>query len=91
MKMKATVIHEFGDFDALKHEDIERPSPKPGHVLIKVLAAGVNGESTFFHQFFNIPVTEGVRQIPTHALQDHVFLKMPAFEGYVCHNELPLK
>ena len=41
MKMKATVIHEFGDFDALKHEDIERPSPKPGHVLIKVLAAGV--------------------------------------------------
>ena len=39
--MKATVIHEFGDFDALKHEDVERPSPKPGHVLIKVLAAGV--------------------------------------------------
>jgi len=42
MNMKATVIHEFGDFDALKHEDIEQPSPKPGHVLIKVLAAGVN-------------------------------------------------
>ncbi len=39
--MKATVIHEFGDFDVLKHEDIERPSPKPGHLLIKVLAAGV--------------------------------------------------
>ncbi len=41
IQMKATVIHEFGDFDTLKHEDIERPSPKPGHVLIKVLAAGV--------------------------------------------------
>jgi len=40
--MKATVIHEFGDFDVLKHEDIERPSPTPGHVLIKVLAAGVD-------------------------------------------------
>jgi len=39
--MKATVIHEFGDFDALKYEDIEQPSPKPGHVLVKVLAAGV--------------------------------------------------
>ena len=39
--MKAAVMHEFGDFDALKHEDIERPRPKPGHVLIKVLAAGV--------------------------------------------------
>ena len=41
MKMKATVIHKFGDVDVLKREDIERPSPKPGHVLIKVLAAGV--------------------------------------------------
>ena len=40
--MKATVIHEFGDFDILKYEDIERPSPKPGHVLIKVLAAAVD-------------------------------------------------
>ncbi len=39
--MKAAVIHEFGDFDALKHEDMERASPKPGHALIKVLAAGV--------------------------------------------------
>ncbi len=41
MTMKATVIHEFGDFAVLKHEDIERPRPKRGHVLIKVLAAGV--------------------------------------------------
>ncbi|MCH7878682.1 MAG: zinc-binding dehydrogenase, partial [candidate division Zixibacteria bacterium] len=41
MKMKAAVIHEFGDFDVLKLEDIERPSPKPGHILVKVLAAGV--------------------------------------------------
>ncbi len=39
--MKAAVIHKFGDIDALKHEDIERPSPRPRHVLIKVLAAGV--------------------------------------------------
>ena len=40
-QMKAAVIHEFGDFDVLKHEDIEQPIPKPGHVLVKVLAAGV--------------------------------------------------
>ena len=40
--MKATVIHEFGDIDVLKYEDIETPKPKPGHILIKVLAAGVN-------------------------------------------------
>jgi hypothetical protein len=30
--MKATVIHNFGDFDVFKHEDIKRPSPKPGYV-----------------------------------------------------------
>ncbi|MCH8330099.1 MAG: zinc-binding alcohol dehydrogenase family protein [Bacteroidetes bacterium] len=40
--MKATVIYGFGDFNTLKFEDIERPSPKPGHILIKVLATGVN-------------------------------------------------
>ncbi len=40
--MKAAVIHEFGDVDVLKYEEIETPKPKPGHVLIKVLAAGIN-------------------------------------------------
>ena len=40
--MKASVMHEFGDFDVVKYEDIATPEPKPGHVLIKVLAAGVN-------------------------------------------------
>jgi len=40
--MKAIVMHEFGDFDVLKYEDIETPKPKPGHILVKVLAVGVN-------------------------------------------------
>ncbi len=40
--MKAAVIHQFGDFDVLKLEDVQTPKPKPGHVLVKVLAAGVN-------------------------------------------------
>ncbi len=40
--MKAIVIHEFGDINLLKYEEIETPKPKPGNVLIKVLAAGVN-------------------------------------------------
>ncbi len=40
--MKAAVIHEFGDVDVLKIEDVPTPKPKPGHVLIKVLAAGIN-------------------------------------------------
>jgi len=40
--MKAVVIHKFGDVNVLKYEDIETPRPKPGHILIKVLAAGIN-------------------------------------------------
>jgi len=40
--MKASVIHEFGEVDVLKYEDIETPKPKKGHILIKVLAAGIN-------------------------------------------------
>ena len=40
--MKAAVINKFGDTDVLKYEDIAIPSPKPGHILVKVLAAGVN-------------------------------------------------
>ena len=47
------------------------------------------GKATFLHQFFDVPVTEGVCEIPANALQDHVFLKMPAFEGYVWHDGLP--
>ncbi len=40
--MKAAVIHQFGDFDVFKYEDIATPKPKPGNVLVKILAAGVN-------------------------------------------------
>ncbi len=40
--MQAATIHEFGDFDVFRHEEIETPEPKPGHVLIRILAAGVN-------------------------------------------------
>ena len=37
--MKAAIINGFGDVDVLKYEDIETPTPKPGYVLVKVLAA----------------------------------------------------
>jgi len=41
-KMKAAVIKEFGDFDVLKVANIDTPKAQAGHVLVKVLAAGVN-------------------------------------------------
>ncbi len=40
--MKASVMRRFGDFDVLEYEEIDTPTPRPGHVLVKVLAAGVN-------------------------------------------------
>ncbi len=40
--MKAAIINQFGDSDVLKYEDIAVPSPKPGNILVKVLAAGTN-------------------------------------------------
>ena len=40
--MKAAVIHQFGAPEVLRYEDIETPRPKPGHIVIKVLAAGIN-------------------------------------------------
>ena len=40
--MKAIVYHEYGPPDVLKYEDVAKPSPKDGEVLIKVRAASVN-------------------------------------------------
>jgi NADPH:quinone reductase-like Zn-dependent oxidoreductase len=40
--MKAVRMHEFGKADVLVYEDAPRPQAKPGEVLVKVHAAGVN-------------------------------------------------
>src|SRR5437660_3400672 len=40
--MKAIVYHEYGSPDVLKCEEVEKPVPKDGQVLIKVRAASVN-------------------------------------------------
>jgi NADPH:quinone reductase-like Zn-dependent oxidoreductase len=40
--MKAVRIHAYGGLDTLRHEDVPRPSPGPGEVLLRVQAAGVN-------------------------------------------------
>ena len=39
--MKAARIHRFGPPDVIEVEDIPRPSPAPGEVLVRVAAAGV--------------------------------------------------
>jgi NADPH:quinone reductase-like Zn-dependent oxidoreductase len=40
--MKAAVIHEHGDLDVLRVEEIEEPPPGAGEVVLKVLYAGLN-------------------------------------------------
>jgi NADPH:quinone reductase-like Zn-dependent oxidoreductase len=40
--MKAVLIHETGDVDVLSFEEVDRPEPGEGEVLIRVHAASVN-------------------------------------------------
>ena len=40
--MQAVVMHETGDPDVLRYEEIERPEPDEGQVLIRVHAVAVN-------------------------------------------------
>lgn len=40
--MKAAIFREFGPPSVLKYEEVATPSARPGHVVIQVLASGVN-------------------------------------------------
>jgi NADPH2:quinone reductase len=40
--MKAATLHRYGDPDVLELEDIARPEPAAGEVLVRVEAAGIN-------------------------------------------------
>jgi NADPH:quinone reductase-like Zn-dependent oxidoreductase len=40
--MKAAVIHEHGDLDVVRVEEIEAPRPGPGEVVLNVVCAGLN-------------------------------------------------
>ena len=42
-KQAAIVVHEYGGPEVLKYEEIQRPEPKDDEILIRVIAAGVNG------------------------------------------------
>ncbi len=44
--MKAVRIHEYGGLEVLKYEEVTRPEPGQGELLIRVHAAGVNPADT---------------------------------------------
>src|SRR2546428_3468525 len=60
--MKAIRVHAPGGPEALRYEDIERPAPGPGQVLVKIEAAGVNFIDIYQrtgHYKVPLPVTLG--------------------------------
>jgi len=45
--MKAIVVHEYGEPEVMKVEDVPKPEPHGAQVLVKVEAAGVNPVDTY--------------------------------------------
>ena len=65
--MKAVRYHGYGTPEVLKYEEIDRPSPGPGEVLVKVAGAGFNPIDTWIRagqltEFFPValPHTPGI-------------------------------
>jgi len=61
--MKAVRIHEFGAVDVLTYEEVERPAPHAGEVLVRVHAAGVNPVDIASRQY-PLPITTGAKGLP---------------------------
>ena len=45
--MKAIRVHQFGEPDVMRLEEVEDPKPGPGQVVVRVRAAGVNPVDTY--------------------------------------------
>src|SRR5881296_3941233 len=61
-RMKAIRVHAPAGPDALRYEEIERPAPGPGQVIVKIEAAGVNFIDIYQrtgHYKVPLPVTLG--------------------------------
>lgn len=54
--MKAAVIRAFGGPEVLQYEDVNTPVARPGHVVIRVLASGVNRLEDYLREGSVIPL-----------------------------------
>ena len=64
--MKAVVIHQAGGPEVLNLEDRPMPAPRPGWVLIRVRAFGLNRSELFTRQASRIGVVMWRRIRPSH-------------------------
>jgi NADPH:quinone reductase-like Zn-dependent oxidoreductase len=62
--MRAVRYHEYGGPEVLRVDDIDRPEPGVGEVVVEVAAAGINPVDTYFRQGayepFTLPMVPGV-------------------------------
>ena len=63
--MRAIRVHEFGDPDVLRLEEVPAPAPVEGEVLVRIQAAGVNPYETYvrsgnYRALPALPYTPGV-------------------------------
>ncbi len=66
--MKAVRIHAPGGPDTLRYEDVPEPTPKPGHAVVKVDAAGLNYIDVYYRagQYkAELPMTLGMEAAGT--------------------------
>lgn len=55
--MKAAIFHDFGDPSVVRIEDVPRPSPGPGEVLVEVRAAAMNHLDLWVRRGLPIEIT----------------------------------
>lgn len=54
--MKAITYYQYGSPDVLKFEEVEKPAPREGEVLIKVFVAGMNAADWHFMRATPFPI-----------------------------------
>ncbi|MFC7255665.1 NADPH:quinone reductase [Haloplanus litoreus] len=62
--MRAVRYHEHGGPEVLRVDDVDRPEPGPGDVVVEVAGAGINPVDTYFregaYEPFTLPMVPGV-------------------------------
>ena len=93
--MKAVRIHEHGDLDVLKIQELPDPQPRSDQVLVEVKAAGLNHLDTWVRRgveghTFPLPITPGcdfsgiVKQVGDTVSGVKVGDRVLAAPGYAC-------